>query len=165
MTQADAEENLNTWWATSRPYRVMAELVAFSLVALALLAYILSEASDDPEFRFLSIQPLYAVGIFAGAVGGAARGRLLFWRRRSYEFKKKDYWKHALPLYIGTVFGFLMTLVFQSTLKVVGVTSSIGDSGGLSFVAMVCMLCGLFADRAERKFLKTFDRSIESAGP
>ena len=155
---SDQENNLKThsWWVVSRPYRVAGELVFYSIILLGFLLYVLSKATDDSSFRMLQIQPIYWVGIFAGGLGGCARGLLDFWRRESFNLSKKDYWKHALPFYVGVLFGFLMVLVMQATLKVVGVPHNVADSGGLSFLAMVCMFSGLFADSAEKHFIERF---------
>ena len=139
----------------------MGELVFYSLILLELLVFILSKTEDDSKFRLLQINPIYWVGILAGGLGGCARGLLDFWRRNSFDLSKKDYWKHALPFYVGVLFGFLMVLIIQATLKVVGVSHNIADSGGLSFLAMVCMLSGLFADRTEKHFIERF-KSIKN---
>ena len=79
-----------------------------------------------------------------------------FWKRTSFNLMKRDYWKHALPFYIGVLFGFLMVLVIQTTFKVFGVDHTSADTGGLSFLAMVCMFSGLFTDKAESIFSKKF---------
>jgi hypothetical protein len=163
-TELDKECKIAThgWWVTSRPYRVMAELIIFSLISLILVMYVLSRTTDSQSYRFFGVNPIYIIGSFSGALGGLARSLIIFWKRKSYNMLRSDYWKHATPFYIGVLFGFLSTLVLQSSLKVIGVSNNISDSGGLSFVSMICLLSGLFADRAERKFLSIFDNTLDS---
>lgn len=151
------------WWTVSRPYRVMGELVIYSLVCLVLLVIVLSRSMDNLQYRLWGIQPIFWVGVFAGGLGGCARGLLDFWRRHSFNLMKRDYWKHALPFYIGLVFGLLMVLVVQTTFKVFGVDTSASDSGGLSFLAMICMFSGMFTDRAERIFMRRFEQFDENS--
>lgn len=136
----------------------MGELVFYSLICLVILVFVLSRSMDDPQYRLWGIQPIFWVGILAGGLGGCARGLLDFWRRNSFNLMKSDYWKHALPFYIGLVFGLLMVLVIQTTFKVFGVGSSVSDTGGLSFLAMVCMFAGMFTDRAESIFMRRFEQ-------
>lgn len=153
--QEDILKKRNAWKA-SRPYRIAGELVFYSIVCLGLLVFILSKTSDQKGYIFLDIQPIYWVGLLAGGLGGCARGLVDFWRRTSYDLDKLDYWKHALPFYIGVLFGFLMVLVIQTTFSVFGVEQSGAESGGLSFLAMVCMLAGLFTDRTESLLLQRY---------
>ncbi len=149
------------WWATSRPYRVMGELVAFSLISLVAVVFVLSRTADDPSYRLWGLKPLYVISVLSGGIGGAARGLLVFWQRDNYNMLKSDYWKHATPFYIGLLFGFLVVLVLQSGLKVVGVPRDAMDPGGLSFLAAICLLSGLFADKAELKFMSIFNSSVK----
>ena len=157
----EPENNLkiSEWWTVSRPYRVMGELVLYSAICLGSLMLILSKVGDGQSYRFFDIQPIYWVGILAGGLGGCTRGLIDFWRRTSFNLMKRDYWKHALPFYIGTLFGFLMVLVIQTTFKVFSVEHSGADVGGLSFLAMVCMFSGLFTDKAESIFSKKFSEA------
>ena len=161
-TDNNKEHKVEThgWWVVSRPYRVMAELIVFSLLSLIIVAYVISRASDLPTYRFFMFNPIYVIGAFSGALGGSDRSLLLFWQRKSYNMLRSDYWKHATPFYIGILFGFLSTLVLQSGLKVIGIPNNINDAGALSFISMICVLSGLFADRAEKKFLTVFDSSF-----
>ncbi len=146
------------WWTVSRPYRVTGELVIYSIICLVVLIFVLSRSMDDPQYRLIGVQPIFWVGVLAGGLGGCARGLLDFWRRTSFNLMKRDYWKHALPFYIGLVFGLLMVLVIQTTFKVFGVSNSVPDTDGLSFLAMVCMFSGMFTGRAESIFSRRFEQ-------
>lgn len=159
-TENDKEVSLCThhWWTVSRPYRVKWELLFYSILCIIVLAYILSKVHDDSSFRLFGIRPIFLVGVFSGGLGGCARGWLDFWRRTNYNLLKKDYWKHTTPFYIGGIFGFVMILVVQTMLKGVGASNGATyDSGTLAFMAMVCIFSGLFANRAEKMFLRRFE--------
>lgn len=144
------------WWTQSRPYRVMAEFNIFAVVFLAVLMLVMSNAAESESYRLLGVHPIFWVGVCAGGLGGCARGMLDFWRRDSYELEKRDYWKHLLPLYIGVIFGFLMVPVANLTFRAIGVESTGPGATGLSVLAMLCMLSGLFTDYAEALFSKKF---------
>jgi len=163
MDDKEHEVASDGWWVTSRPYRVVTELILLSVISLSILIYMLSRASDLQSYRFFGVNPIYIIGVFSGSLGGLARSFIKFLKREgSYNMKRSDYWKHVIPFYIGSLFGFVLTLVIQSGLKLLSAPTNISDAGGLSFLSMICLLSGLFADRTERKLLALFDRTFEA---
>lgn len=160
----EQEDRLIThgWWVTSRPYRVMAELLLLSVISLAFVTYLLSRVEDQENYRIMDINPVYLIGIFSGGLGGAARSLIQFWNRTTYNMGRSDYWKHATPFYLGLIFGFLSILIIQSGLKLLDVPSISNTPNSLSFIALLSALCGLFSDKAERRLLSAFDKAFSS---